>query len=219
MLRVARLAVVVPLLLAACGQGPSATLGGAALDLPTASAGPLASTTVYTSPDGGIYRNPVHLDVLLVGRRDVSRLAAALGGTAADWTQLRRFGGFTVIGLRLRNDGKAAAEPELRDLQVASDFAPKEAASGPLRPFYHPTYPLAAMADPALGAECRPHLDPGQSTTVVLVYPPTTATGSLVWGRYQEFALRVGFAGGLPATTATAGLHAMLCPSPAEQPQ
>jgi hypothetical protein len=206
--------------LVACGGGGSAALGVSTLDLPTAAAaGPLASTTVYTSPDGGIYRNPVHLDVLLVTRRDASALAAQLGGSAQDWSSLRRFGGFTVIAVRLRNDGKAASEPELRDLQVASDYAPKAAASGPLRHFYHPTYTLAAVADQALSGECRPRLDPGQATTVILVYPPATATSTLVWGRYQEFALRLPFGGGLGGLPPGARLHAALCPPPQPQPQ
>ena len=199
--------------LAACGSG-AAAVGAGLLDLPAPAPRPLTSATVYTSPDGGIYRNPVHVDVLMVARRDVGALAARLGGSAGDWSRLDRFGGFTLVAVRLRNDGKAWSEPELRDLQIASDFAPPGTASGPLRHWYHPMYTLAAVADRAISTQCQPHLDPGQSVTVVLVYPPVAATKSIVWGRYQDFALRVPFGGGV-APPARAQLHATLCPAPA----
>ncbi len=210
-------AVAVATLLSACGSG-AAALGSAAFDLPTPAATPLASTMAYTSPDGGIYRNPLHLDVLMVARRDVAALAGQLGGSARDWSQLSRFGPFTLVAVRLRNQGKAWSEPELRDLQVASDFAPPGTASGPLRHWYHPTYTLAAVADRALSADCQPHLDPGQSITVVLVYPPVTAQGSIIWGRYQDFALRLPFGGGV-AWTSTTHLRAAICPPPTPPPQ
>jgi hypothetical protein len=203
-------------LLAGCGSG-AAAIGSTLLDLPVAAPKPLTSTTVYTSPDGGIYRNPVHLDILMVARRDVSALAGRLGGGAAGWSELRRFGGFTLVAIRLRNEGKAWSEPELRDLQIASDFAPPGTASGPLRHWYHPTYTLAAVADRPMSGECQPHLDPGQAITVVLVYPPVAATGSIVWGRYQDYALRVPFGGGVGQIDAK-HLHATLCPAPVPPP-
>jgi hypothetical protein len=203
--------------IAGCG-GSAALLGSAALDLAPAPPTPLASTTIATSPDGGIYRNPLHLDVLMVARRDVSGLAAQLGGSASHWSELRRFGQFTLVAIRLRNQGKAWSEPELRDLQIASDFAPAGTATGPLRHWYHPTYTLAALTDQRLSSECQPHLDPGQSITVVLVYPPVAATTTIVWGRYLDFALRVPFGGGVTWSNA-AHLRAALCPAPQPPPQ
>jgi len=53
--------------------------------------------------------------------------------------------------------------------------------------------------------------------TVVLVYPPVDAQVTLVWGRYQDFALRLPFGGGA-GSLAASGLHAMLCPPPQPPP-
>jgi hypothetical protein len=198
--------------LTSCG-GTSIPLQPAGLDLPTAATPkPLASTTVYTSPDGGIYRNPVHLDVLMVARRSVTALAQRLGTTQA-WQPLRPLGDFTLVALRMRNDGKAWSEPDVRDLQIAGDYAPPQAATGPLHAFYHPTYPLASVSDTTPGSECRPHLDPGQSTIVVLVYPPEQIPqAGIVWGRYQEFALRVPQGGGVTNLTDRT-VSAATCPA------
>ena len=204
-------------LLSACGDG-GASLAATALHLPTGHHAMLASTTTYTSPDGGIYRNPLKLDVVAVARVDAGAVAAQLGSQASDWAQLDRFGRFTVVAVRLHNDGKAWSEPELRDLQIASDFAPPGTASGPLRHFYHPTYTLAAIADVPLNGSCQPHLDPGQSTTVVLVYPPVHAQKSIVWGRYREFALRLRFGGAIDPRWSHAHLHAVACPPQAPPP-
>ncbi|HXA29504.1 MAG TPA: hypothetical protein VN193_12265 [Candidatus Angelobacter sp.] len=205
-------------LLSACG-GNGVPIGAAGLDLPvTSTPRPLASTTVYTSPDGGIYRNPVRLDVLMVARRSVTALAQRLGTTGA-WQALQPFGEFTLVGLRLRNDGKAWSEPDVRDLQIASDYAPPQAAGGPLHAFYHPTYPLASVSDTKPGSDCRPHLDPGQSTVVVLVYPPEQIPAQgIVWGRYQEFALQVPQGGGVENLTDRT-VAAAVCPANPQQAQ
>jgi hypothetical protein len=198
--------------LSACG-GSAIALQSAGLDLPGATASkPLASATVYTSPDGGIYRNPVHLDVLMVARRNVHQLAESLGATTA-WAPLQPLGDFTLVAIRLHNDGKAWSEPDVRDLQIAGDHAPPQASTGPLRAFYHPTYPLASVSDTAPGSECRPHLDPGQTTTVLLVYPPVAIPGDgIVWGRYKEFALRIRAGGGVDKLTGKP-ISAALCPA------
>src|SRR5258708_5318367 len=173
--------------LTACGSSGTA-LQSAILGLPTTQSSPLAPATTYTSPDGGIYRNPLHLDVLLLTRRNVAQLAKQLG--TSDWQPLTALGDFTVIVIRLRNDGKAFSDPEVRDLQIASDHAPPQSAQGPLHHFYHPTYALAAVATTRIDDKCRPHLDPGQSTVVVLVYTPVQVPDAgIVWGRYKEFAL------------------------------
>jgi hypothetical protein len=210
-------ALILALALPACGGG-SASLAGAALSLPTAAPTALASTTTYTSPDGGIYRNPLRLDVVMVARQDVAPLAAHIGTAAQDWAQLTRFGRFTLVAVRLRNDGKAWSDPELRDLQLASDFAPAGTASGPLRHFYHPTYPLAALSNVPLDGDCQPHLDPGAVAVVVLVYPPVRSASTLVWGRYQDFALRIPGAAGGVGTLFSGGVHAVPCSPPVAPP-
>jgi hypothetical protein len=185
----------------ACG-GTAVALQSVGLDLPAAtSPKPLATTTTYTSPDGGIYRNPLHLDVLAVSRSKVDQLEQRLG-TEQQWRPLTALGDFTLVAIRLRNDGKAWSEPDVADLQIASDFAPQQAKTGALHAFYHPTYPLAVVSDTAPGSQCRPHIDPGHQTTVVLVYPPIAVpSGGIVWGRYQEFALRVPQGGGVDSLT------------------
>jgi hypothetical protein len=199
--------------LTACG-GTSVALDAAGLDLPAAATPrPLASAAIYTSPDGGIYRNAVHLDVVLLARRDVTALAQRLG-TTRQWAPLQPFGAFTLVGIRLRNDGKAWSEPSVDDLQVASDYAPRQAEQGALHAFYHPTYPLAVVSDTNPGSQCTPHLDPGQSTTMVLVYPPLQIPrGGIVWGRYQDFALRLPEGGGV-STLADRPVSAAACTPP-----
>ena len=203
-------AAVTATLLGACGHA-SPTIDSAGLGLPSAPANAMASQQVATSPDGGIYRNPDQLDVVWVGTVDPDALAARLGTTAA-WAPLRPLGPMLGVGLRLRNDGKAGSEPELDDLQVASDQAPPGTSSGALRAFYHPTYPLAALSDVNVTGNCTVSLDPGQSATVVLLYPPTAAGQRIVWGRYLEFALALQRGGGLGDVPS--GLHAAVCAPP-----
>jgi len=198
---------------AGCGGGGGVGLAAATLGLPvgTSPAAALGTATLFTSPDGGIYRNPDHLDVVLAGGADATGVAARLG-TAAAWAPLARLGRFTAIGLRLRDDGKVGSDPGFADLQVASDLAPDGTSSGPLRHFYHPTWPLAMVADRPIDGDCQLHLDPGQTATVVLLYPPVRATPSLVWGRYQDFALTLRRGGAVPAPDGD--LRAAACTPP-----
>jgi hypothetical protein len=198
---------------AGCGSGGGPTLAASALGLPSTGAGErqLASTHVDTSPDGGIYVNRDDLDVVLLTTVDPAPIAARLGDRVAGWPALRALGRFTLLGLRLRNQGKAASEPALNDLQVASDFAPDGTSTGPLRHLYHPTYPLAALSDQGIAGNCTVHLDPGQTATVLLVYPPLRPAATYLWGRYQRFALDLRPGGG----AALAGdLHAAACTPP-----
>jgi hypothetical protein len=211
-----RTAALAPLLAAAviagCG-GPGATLSAATLGLPVtaAEAAPLAATRVATSPDGGIYRNWDELSVVLLTTVDPAPVAARLGAPASAWAALRPLGRFTLLGVRLRNGGKAGSEPALDDLQVASDYAPAGTASGPLRHLYHPTYPLAALSDRVLTGDCTVHLDPGQRATVLLLYPPLVHSPSYLWGRFQGFTLELRPGG----TAADLGdLHVAACTPP-----
>jgi hypothetical protein len=201
------------LALAGCGGG-GPTLPASALGLPAtaAAAAPLASTRVATSPDGGIYVNWDELSVVLLTRADAAPIAERLGDRAAEWPALRPLGRFTVLGIRLRNDGKAGSEPQLDDLQVASDFAPEGTASGPLRHLYHPTFPLAALSDRAIAGDCTVHLNPGQTATVLLVYPPLRPSPSYLWGRFNRFALELRPGGA--AASLDGDLHVAACTPP-----
>jgi hypothetical protein len=201
---------------AGCGS-TAAGLDAAALGLPvTATAVALATTTVSTSPDGGIYRNPDHLEVMLVERHNVDAVAGLLGTASSSWSELRGFGDFTVVAVRLRDDGKVSSDPTLADLQMASDYAPSGTATGSLRHFYHPTYPLAVVADSKPGDSCSIHLDPGGSGVAILVYPPVNLPTTLVWGRLGDFVLSVPVGGALPPLAGA--LHAETCTPPAAPP-
>ena len=185
--------------LAACGDSHQ-HLDATQLGLPQSGAPhALATTTINTTPDGGIYENPDHVEVMLVGRHDVSMVEALLGGTASSWSQLSRFGPFTLVALTLRNDGKAGSDPQLNNLQLASDYAPAGTSSGPLRVFYHPTWPLALLSPTAPGDNCSVHIDPGHTAVAILVYPPDDIPRSVVWGAYHSFVLTIPTGGALPA--------------------
>jgi hypothetical protein len=201
---------------AGCGS-TAAGLDASALGLPVTGAPvALATTTVSTSPDGGIYRNPDHLEVMLVQRHNVDAVAGTLGSASSSWSQLRGFGDFTLVALRLRDDGKVSSDPQLADLQMASDYAPPGTATGSLRHFYHPTYPLAVVADSTPGGSCSLHLDPGRSGVAILVYPPVNLPTTLVWGRLGDFVLSVPVGGALPPLAGS--LHAEACTPPQAPP-
>jgi hypothetical protein len=202
--------------LSACGSS-AAVLDAGSLHLPSSSsAAALAAATVSTSPDGGIYRNPDHLEVMLVEQHNVDAVATQLGSASGSWSQLRSLGDFTLVALRLRDDGKVSSDPQLGDLQMASDYAPAGTSSGPLRHFYHPTYPLALVADSSPGDGCSIHLDPGHSGVAILIYPPIALPTTLVWGRLGDFVLSVPTGGALPPLAGA--LHAEVCTPPVAAP-
>lgn len=203
------------LLLGGCGHGVAA-LEAPVLGLPVA-ARPvaLASTTIHTSPDGGIYQNPVSVEVLLVARREVGALEAQLGARAGAWQPLHRFGPFTIVAVRVRDDGKAPSDPDLGATQLASDYAPA-AATGPLARFYHPTFPLAVVALAPPAGDCSVHLEPGRSLVALLVYPPENLPATVVWGTYRQFALSVPVRGALPPLQGQ--LRAVACSRPQTVP-
>ncbi|HEY7926125.1 MAG TPA: hypothetical protein VIG86_01755 [Candidatus Dormibacteraeota bacterium] len=209
-----RRALTVALLLTmlpACGS--AAGIDASGLGLPESStAAALATATVGTSPDGGIYKNPDHLEVMLVARHSVAVIAGQLGVAASQWSQLSGLGDFTLVAVRLRDDGKVSSDPQLRDLQMASDYAPAGTSAGPLRHFYHPTFPLALVADSEPGSDCSVHLDPGHSGVAILVYPPVNLPSTLVWGRLGDFVLSVPVGGALPPLAGS--LHATACTPP-----
>lgn len=203
--------LTVCLLVTGCAGGTGAST---ALSFPTASAA-LATTTLFTSPDGGIYQNPDPIKVLMVVRERADSVMRQLGAAASSWTALQRFGDFTYVGVEIVNHGAAGSDPQLNNAQIAVDFAPPGTSSGSLRHFYHPTYPLAILRTQPSDVQCGAHIDPGRSAVMVLLYPPVSATGSIVWGMYQTFALRVPFSGGVPSAT---GWHAAACTPPQPQP-
>ncbi|MBV8300934.1 MAG: hypothetical protein JOY68_03315 [Candidatus Dormibacteraeota bacterium] len=189
--------------LVACASPPKA-LPPANLGLPTtATVHPLATTTVYTSPDGGIYENPDPLSIIMVARAPGSSLSSLLPGDSAVITQLSPLGDFTFVGLRISNHGQAGSDEQLNVAQIASDFAPPETASGALRQYYHPMFALALLGQQSSDSSCAVRIDPGQSDVVVLVYPPIDATASIVWGVYSVFALRTPLGGALPQGVAS----------------
>jgi hypothetical protein len=186
------------------------------LSLPSsAPSHPLATATLYTSPDGGIYENPDSLQVTMLVRSPDGDLGSMAPSLQSALAALRAQGAFTFIAIRITNLGKAGSDPQLNGVQIASDYAPAAAASGPLHHYYHPMFPLALLSPHASDASCSVHLDPGQTSVAVLVYPPITATTSIVWGVYKQFALRIAFGGGVSG--GVAGMVATVCAPP--QPQ
>jgi hypothetical protein len=99
---------------------------------------------------------------------------------------------------------------------MASDYAPAGTASGALRHFYHPTFPLAVVADSNPGDGCSIHLDPGRSGVAILIYPPVNLPTTLVWGRLGDFVLSIRTGGALPSRLGA--LHAEACRPPTASP-
>jgi hypothetical protein len=169
-----------------------------AFNLPVAPhATPLATGILYTSPDGGIYKNPDSVQVTMVAHLSGEALVRRLGAAASSWTQLERLGDFTFVGLTLRNNGRAWSDAQLNATQIASDFAPAGTASGGLRRYYHPMFALALLSEKSSDANCTLHLDSGESTRAVLVYPPLRPTTHIVWGIFRLVALEADVGGGL----------------------
>ncbi|HEX6537558.1 MAG TPA: hypothetical protein VF155_00065, partial [Candidatus Dormibacteraeota bacterium] len=209
--RTALIACGLSAVMTGCASGPAAP---AALRFPTATTA-LASTTLFTSPDGGIYQNPDPLRLLMVVRQSAAPVMRQLGSGAGSWRSLQQFGDFTYVAIAVTNHGAAGSDPQLNSAQIASDFAPPGTESGALRHFYHPMFPLAILREQSTDVQCGMHLDPGHSSIVVLLYPPVGAAGTIVWGMYQTFALRVPFGGGVPP--GAQAWHAAVCTPP--QPQ
>lgn len=199
------------LLLSGCAGGDTGAV--TSLTFPGA-AGALAATTLYTSPDGGIYQNPDPVQVLMVARRSPASVMRQLGRTAASWAALQRFGDFTYVGVSITNRGAAGSDPQLNGAQIASDFAPAGTDSGALRHFYHPLFPLAILRSANSDVQCGVHLDPGRSAVIVLLYPPVSATDSIVWGMYKTFAVRAPFGGGVPRSAGSWRASACTPPQP-----
>src|SRR5205807_8360548 len=89
----AALAVTAGLL--GCGGPEDTTVAATALGLPARTGGTsLAATTLYTSPDGGIYRNPDPTEVTLAAPLSGHPLADRLGA-GSDWSALLRLGDLT----------------------------------------------------------------------------------------------------------------------------
>jgi hypothetical protein len=211
--RAAAVALLAPLLLAACGDQPQLSVAGLGLpDLQHPST--LASTTYRTSPDGGIYQNPDPLTVTLVGRIPMQPLARTLGAQSR-WATLAAYGPLTVVGFQLHNAGLAGSDPQLNSLQVASDLSPTGASPAIVSRFYYPAYPLAGLSTVPIDGQCTVHLDPGQTVTVVLVYPPIRSTTYVTWGEYGDFAIAIPLGGAIPVTGT---LRANLCTPPNAQP-
>jgi hypothetical protein len=199
-------------MLVACGSA-QASESGSAFALPVGSARALASATLYTSPDGGIYQNPDRVQITMVVAARGAALEQRVGRAASGWTALRRLGPLTLVGLTIRNDGKAWSDAQLNATQIASDFAPAGTSSGPLRHFYHPMFALALLSEAPSDSGCTVHLDPGESTVVVLVYPPLRPTSHIVWGVFQVLAMDAQVGGRLPRAPQRWNVSACVPPS------
>jgi hypothetical protein len=206
---------------AACGGQP--TISAAQVGVPSGGHPPtLASATYTTSPDGGIYVNPDPIHVTLMGRIPMGPLAEQLH-TQAAWAPLAGLGDLTAVGFRLTNAGLAGSNPELDDLQIASSsWATCEAgAAAALCPpgvsrstfdqFYYPAYPLAGLSTVAIDGSCSVSIDPGQTVTVILIYPPIRSTAYVTWGEYGTFAVALPLGG---AVTGATQLRANICVPP-----
>ncbi|HKR99949.1 MAG TPA: hypothetical protein VJU79_10600 [Candidatus Dormibacteraeota bacterium] len=190
---------------------------GDAFALPVSSGATLASVTMKTSPDGGIYQNPDLVRVVMVTRHAVDAVAGRAGAVAAQWKQLHALGDFTFVGLSIKNNGKAWSDAALNASQIASDFAPDGTSSGALRHFYHPMFPLAMLSEKSSDSSCTLHIDPGETALAVLVYPPLRSTDHIVWGMYQDFAVQASFGGGVPDRSVQWQVNACVSPQPAPQ--
>jgi hypothetical protein len=209
------------LLVAGCGGQPN--LSAAQVGLPSAShPRTLASATYDTSPDGGIYINPDPIHVTLVGRIPIEPLARQIGAEK-QWAPLESLGELTAVGFQLTNNGLAGSNPELDSLQIASSswetceagaasaLCPEGVSRSTFNQFYYPAYPLAGLSTVSIDGSCSINLDPGQTATVILVYPPIRSTTYLTWGEYGTFAVALPLGG---AITETSALRANICVPP-----
>ncbi|MGO8687735.1 MAG: hypothetical protein ACLQT7_11275 [Candidatus Dormibacteria bacterium] len=208
-------------LVSACG-GPT-TLSAAQLGLPS-SGHPrtLASATYDTSPDGGIYVNPDPIHVTLVGRIPMEPLAQRIGAEK-QWAALQGLGQLTAVAFQLTNSGLAGSSPQLDSLQIASSswatcqagsasaLCPEGVSRSTFDRFYYPAYPLAGLSTVSIDGSCSVSIDPGQTATVVLIYPPIRSTTYVTWGEYGTFAVALPLGG---AITGTASLRANICVPP-----
>ncbi len=208
----------------ACGAQTALT--AAVLDVPVAShPATLATGTYDTSPDGGIYINPDPIRVTLRGRIPMQPLAAELRA-GRQWAALRGLGDLTVVGFRLTNSGLAGSNPQLNNLQIATSswstcaaggagaVCPQGVSRATFSRFYYPAYPLAGLSTVSIDGQCSLNVDPGQTVTVLLVYPPIRPTSYLTWGEYGSFEAQLPTGGGIPRVGA---LRATLCTPPDTQ--
>jgi hypothetical protein len=208
-------------LAAACGGQP--TLSAAQLGLPS-SGHPrtLASATYDTSPDGGIYINPDPIHVTLVGRIPMEPLAQRIGAQK-QWAPLEGLGQLTAVAFQLTNSGLAGSSPQLDSLQIASSswatcqsgsasaLCPEGVSRSTFARFYYPAYPLAGLSTVSIDGSCSISIDPGQTATVILVYPPIRSTAYVTWGEYGTFAVALPLGG---AITDAGSLRANICVPP-----
>lgn len=154
------------------------------------------------------------MTVVMVSRAPGAPLIAKGGSAASGWASLKQFGDFTFIGITVRNRGAAGSDPQLNEMQIAADYAPKGTEAGPLSRYYHPMFPLALLSLEPSDQHCALHVDPGQTQLAVLAYPPISATPSIVWGVFHLFAVRAPFGGGLPDASGTWQLTPCTPPQP-----
>ena len=209
------------LVLSACGQ--AATFSASGFGIPVAAhPATLGRGTYDTSPDGGIYTNPDPIRVTLVGRIPMGPLAQQLGA-ASQWASLQGLGELTAVGFQLTNAGLAGSNPQLDDLQIASSswaacqagaaaaLCPEGVSQSTFNRFYYPAYPLAGLSTVSIDGNCSVNVDPGQTVTVILIYPPIRSTTYVTWGEYGSFAVALPLGGGVISGS---GLRANICVPP-----
>jgi len=91
------------------------------------------------------------------------------------------------VGFQLTNSGLAGSNPRsstrsrspphpghLRE-RLRRALCPAGLSKSTFNKFYYPLYPLAGLSSVAIDGSCSVNLDPGQTITVILIYPPIRA--------------------------------------------
>ncbi len=198
---------VLALALAGCGAGAPAgpTLAPILHGLTVRRHAPALRTgLLYTSPDGGFYRDPTYLHVYatrLVPLRAVLPLLPASDRSAS--RQLAGLGPLYAVVARADNPGAATANISLATTVLESTrtsrLVPAGLRSATARTFYQPIRPIVVLSNQRLDL-CSVAVPPGGQTWMVAVFPPVDVRAgvALVAPTSFGFYLPTG-AGALPA--------------------
>ena len=137
---------------------------------------PLRSGLVYTSPDGGFYRDPTYLRVYatrLVPLAAVLPLLPASDRSAS--RQLAGLGPLYAVVARADNPGAATANVSLATAVLESALTRRLVPAGvhgpTARTFYQPIRPIVVLSNQRLDL-CSVAVPPGGQTWMVAVFPP-----------------------------------------------
>jgi len=136
----------------------------------------LRSGLVYTSPDGGFYRDPTYLRVYatrLVPLRAVLPLLPASDRSAS--RRLAGLGPLYAVVARADNPGAATADISLATAVLESVLTRRLVPAGVhgsiARTFYQPIRPIVVLSNQRLDL-CSVAVPPGGQTWLVAVFPP-----------------------------------------------